>query len=181
MGGLDLPDIKRYQLSAHLKYIADWIENNASSVWLDIEKSLSNCPLKNQLVIDKLKCIKKLYSNPVTIQTVRAWRITQHMEGRSGLVLVFTPITDNSDFLPGTLDKAFKCWTAKGIFLPLDLFNGPILMTFNQVMEKYGISRNDLFRYFQVRDFIIKDTWLLADMKCSYLRRMLPLEPFMPV
>lgn len=68
MGGLDLPDIKRYQLSAHLRYIADWVKHDASSIWLDIEKSLSNCPLKNLLFIDKLKCIRKLYSNPVTIK-----------------------------------------------------------------------------------------------------------------
>ena len=47
MCGLDLPDIKRYQLSAHLRYISDWAKDDAFSVWLDIEKSLSNCPLKN--------------------------------------------------------------------------------------------------------------------------------------
>lgn len=70
MGGLDLPDIKKYQLSAHLIYIANWIEDDASSIWLDIEKSLSNCPLKNLLFIDKLKCITKLCSNPVTFTTL---------------------------------------------------------------------------------------------------------------
>lgn len=32
MGGLDLPDIKRYQLSAHLRYIADWVKGDASSI-----------------------------------------------------------------------------------------------------------------------------------------------------
>ena len=167
MGGLDLLDIKRYQLSAHVRYVADWIKNNASSILLDIEKSLSNCPLKNLLLIDKLKCLKKNCSNPVTINTIRALRITQHMEGRSGLTSVFTPITGNPDFLPGTLDTAFKCWTAKGISSLGDLFDGPILMTFNQVMEKYGISRNDLFCYFQVRDFVIKDTLLLADVNVT--------------
>lgn len=130
-------------------------------------QSLSNCPLRNLLFIDKLKCIKKLCSNPVTINTVRAWRITQHIDGRSGLTSVFTPIADNPDFLPGNLDRAFKCWAAKGIASLGDLFIGPTLMTFNQVMEKYGISRNDPFRYFQVRDYIIKDTSLLADMSVT--------------
>lgn len=175
-GGLDLPDIKRYQLSAHLRYIADWVKDDASSTWLDIEKYLSNCPLKNLLFIDKLKCIKKLCSNPVTINTVRAWRITRHMEGRSRLTSVFTPITDNPDFLPGTLDGAFKHWTAKGIVSLGDLFVGSTLMTFGQVMEKYDISKNDLFRYFQVRDFIIKNTSLLADTNVTQIEKQILLS-----
>ena len=175
-GGLDLPDIKRYQLSAHLRYIADWIKEDASSTWLDIEKSLSSCPLKNLLFIAKLKGINKLCSNPVTINTVRAWRITQHREGRSGLTSVFTPIADNPDFPPGTLDKAFKRWTAKGIVSLGDLFVGPTLMTFNQVMEKYDIPRNDLFRYFQVRNFIIKDTSLFADMNVTRIEKQVLLS-----
>ena len=107
-GGMGLPDVQRYQLSAHLRYIADWVKNDASSIWLDIEKYLCYCPLKHLLFINKLKCVKKLCNNPVTINTVRAWRITWHMEGRSGLTSVFIPITDNPDFLPGTLGSAFK-------------------------------------------------------------------------
>lgn len=69
---------------------------------------------------------------------------------------VFTPIADNPDFLPGAIDSAFQRWAAKGISSLGDLFVGPTLMSFNQVVEKYGISRNDLFCYFQVRDFLIK-------------------------
>ena len=71
---------------------------------------------------------------------------------------------------------AFKCWTAKGISSLGDLFDGPILMTFNQIMEKYGVSRNDLFRYFQIRDFIIKDTSLLADMNVTKIEKQVLLS-----
>lgn len=46
------------------------------------------------------------------------------MEGKSGLTSAFAPITDNPDFLQGTLDRAFKCWTAKGIVSLGDLFVG---------------------------------------------------------
>ena len=56
------------------------------------------------------------------------------MEGRSGPTSVFTQITDNLDFLPGTLDTVFKCWTAKGISSMGDFFDGPTLMSFNQVV-----------------------------------------------
>lgn len=98
------------------------------------------------------------------------------MEGRSGLTSVLTPITDNPDFLPGTVDAAFKYWAIKGISSLGDLFVGSVLMPFNQVMEKYGIPRNDLFRYFQVRDFIIKDTSLPADMNPTHLEKQVLLS-----
>lgn len=173
MGGMDLPDIKRYQLSAHLRYIADWIKDDALSIWLGIEKSLSNCPLKSLLFIDKLKDIKKLCSNPVTINTIRAWRATRRMEGRTGLTSVFTPIADNPNFLPGTLDRAFQDWAVKGISSLGDLFLGSTLMSFSQIREKYDISRHDLFRYFQVRDFIRKDTSLLADMNVTQIEKQI--------
>lgn len=44
-GGLDLPDIRKYQLSAHMRAVANWVESPAS-LWLDIEVSMSKLPLK---------------------------------------------------------------------------------------------------------------------------------------
>ena len=49
-------------------------------------------------------------------------------------------------------------------------------MNFSQVMEKNGISRNDLFRYFQVRDFIMKDTLLLADVNVTQIEKQVLLS-----
>lgn len=43
--GLDLPDIRKYQLCACLCIIADWVHNPAS-LWFDIEGSMSKFPLK---------------------------------------------------------------------------------------------------------------------------------------
>ena len=41
MSVLQLPNAMDDQLSAHLRYVADWTKNNASSIWLDVERSLS--------------------------------------------------------------------------------------------------------------------------------------------
>ncbi len=35
-GGLDLPNIRTYQLGAHLRNISNWMTKDVSSVWLDI-------------------------------------------------------------------------------------------------------------------------------------------------
>lgn len=53
MGGLDLPDIKPYQWSAHLRYISDWVAFDNSSTWLDHEQSLSKFSLWRSVVSQK--------------------------------------------------------------------------------------------------------------------------------
>lgn len=41
-GGLDLPNIKWYQLASHLKFIADWVKEDSTSDLLSLEKSQTN-------------------------------------------------------------------------------------------------------------------------------------------
>ena len=36
-GGLSASDIRLYQLASQLRYIADWIQNDNDSTWLDLE------------------------------------------------------------------------------------------------------------------------------------------------
>lgn len=71
------------------------------------------------------------------------------------------PICDNFDFLPGTEDPQFKVWSQKGLTTLHDLFDGNILMSFDQLTNKYNIPRQDFFRYLQLRDFVKKDTTIL--------------------
>ena len=57
-GGLDLPDIRKFQLSVHLRIIADWVHNKSTSLWLDVESSMSKHPLVNLLFIRKNTFLK---------------------------------------------------------------------------------------------------------------------------
>lgn len=152
-GGLDLPDIRKYQLSTHMRIAADWVQQ-PSPVWLDIECSMSNFPLKSLLFVGKLKTLTMVCSNPLTLATVKAWRMVQKLEGRSHLTSLFTPLSDYPLFLPGTTDPGFRKWAANGISTFSDLMDGSNLMSFNQLINKYNIHRHDFFRYLQVRDHI---------------------------
>lgn len=58
-GGLDLPNIKYYQLSSHLRFIAEWVRKDTTSIWFDIESLQSKCPLENLLFIKNFKLITK--------------------------------------------------------------------------------------------------------------------------
>lgn len=168
-GGLDLPDIKKYQLSAHLRYITDWKRSDPMSIWLDIESSMSNLPLPNLLFIRK--SLRATCHNPITIHTVKAWQAVRRLEGRHKLTSVFTPICHNTDFPPGVTDPGFQIWKTKGISRLRDLFDGHTLMSFEQLRAKFDISNQDFFRYLQIRNFIKKDTTLLSDQSSSCIER----------
>ncbi len=71
--GVDLPDIRKFQFSVHLRNIADWMGCKSTSLWLDIESSMSKYPLSNLLFIRKSASLKSACTNPITISTVKAW------------------------------------------------------------------------------------------------------------
>lgn len=138
-GGLDLPNVRKYQLSAHLRYITDWIREDPMSIWLDIESSMSKIPLSNLLFIRKP--ITNACHNPITIHTVKAWQVVRKLEGRHNFTSIFTPICGNIDFLPGITDPGFQIWNTKGISRLYDLFAGPTLMSFCQLRVKFSLTQ----------------------------------------
>lgn len=153
-GGLDFPDIRNYYLSTHLRVIADWVHNKPKTLWIDIESSMSKCPLTTLLFLRKNRSLKLACTNPITVTTATAWRMLRKLERRSNTTSVLTPIWNNPEFIPGMKDNRFKNWTHKGLFRLQDFFEGPTLMSFNQLIEKYCIPRSDFYQYLQVRDFI---------------------------
>uniref|UniRef100_A0A8K9V8C7 Reverse transcriptase domain-containing protein n=1 Tax=Oncorhynchus mykiss TaxID=8022 RepID=A0A8K9V8C7_ONCMY len=173
MGGLDLPNIRFYQWCAHLCYISDWITNDDSSIWLDIETSLSKYPLQDLLFFRSFKSVEDHCNNPVTLNTLKVWRSVQRFLGRSKLTSALTPILNNPDFSPGLLDAGFNFWLNKGIRRLNDLFADKILLSFEQMVEKYRLPKQDFFRFLQVRHYILKSTTLIGNPGVSVIEIML--------
>lgn len=67
----------------------------------------------------------------------------------------YCPIWGNAKFIPGRTDVGFKLWAEKGIKHIKDLYMEDRLMSFQEVITKYGISKNNFFRYLQIRSFIL--------------------------
>lgn len=103
MGGLDLPDVRKYQLCALLQYIIDLARRSSSSIWLDIDSLMAKCPLSNLLFIKDMTTVKDWCGNPITVNKIKAWRAVQHTEGRAEITSTFTPFVSNPDFVPGVL------------------------------------------------------------------------------
>lgn len=80
-GGLDLPNVRWYQVAAHLRFVAEWLKEDQSSTWLDIEAAQCSCPLQNLLFLIDTALAKKLCTNPIVLNTLRAWKFARSMEG----------------------------------------------------------------------------------------------------
>ena len=89
----------------------------STSLWLDVESSMSKYPLSNLLFIRKSASLKSSCTNPITISTVKAWHAIRKLEGRSQFTSVFTPICNNPDFPPGVKDNNFRVWQIKEYLL----------------------------------------------------------------
>lgn len=103
-GGLDLPNVKWYQLASLLRFVAQWLKGDQSSIWLDIEAAQCDCPLRNLLFLKNFAYAKNLCSNPIVNNTLKAWKLVRSIEGKTSLMSPLTSIQGNPDF-PGFLER----------------------------------------------------------------------------
>lgn len=172
-GGLDVPNIRLYQLACQLRFVADWLKNDPGSIWLDLEASQSLCPLQNLLFVVNPKKLKFLYDSPIIRNTLKAWAQSRKLEGRFNLTSALTPIKNNPDFPPGTDDSGFNLWNSLGIVRLKDIFEDSSLLSFEQLSAKFNLPKHNFFRYLQLRDFIGKKTTLYTDNSKTEIEKIL--------
>lgn len=123
----------------------DWCELEGMSCTSSSLLALlsSNLPMK----------ISRFTSNPVVIPTLKIWfQFRRHHNLRETL-LTYTPLCNNHNFLPATLDNKFLAWHRKGIRRLSDLYINGTFSSFEDLRIKFDLQQNDLFRYFQARHF----------------------------
>lgn len=108
-GGLDLLNIRWYQLASHLRFIAEWVQEDPTCDLLNLEKSQTTGSLLGLLVFKDLKSARShCKNNPIICNTFKAWFITQKIEGKSGLTSPLVPIQGLPNFLPGMADGGYS-------------------------------------------------------------------------
>lgn len=65
-------------------------------------------------------------------------------------------IAHNIDFLPSKLEAGFKKWEEKGLIMLEQLFEGGVLMSFQQLQHKHNLPAHDFFKYLQLRHYLQK-------------------------
>lgn len=154
-GGLDVPNVKLYQLAAQLRYIADWINDDPKSVWLDLEKLGVGSPLPCLLFVLDLKKIKNvLLDNMIVKTTLQAWQTIRKLEGRANTLSSLAPIHGNIDFGPAGTGGGFNVWRDRGILTIGHLFHKGVMLPFTEIEKRYNLPPHNCFKFFQVRSFI---------------------------
>lgn len=109
-----------------MPFCFDWVHNNTSSIWPDIDGSISTCPTY-LLFLENFKSVKHCCN-----KNQYSLGLVQRSEGRSELASTHTPIINDHDFPPDVLDSGFKQWDSKGISSFGDLSEDGVLMAFNR-------------------------------------------------
>lgn len=116
----------------------------------------SGLPLNLHLYSSDLKDLKKSIGNPIVENMIKVWFDVKQYLKIPNRLSYFTPIWGNSKFIPGRCDAGFKTWAEKGISKIGDLYVNNILMTFEDIVNKYDVPRKHFYKYLQLRSFIHK-------------------------
>ncbi len=100
------------------------------------------------LFLKKVKFSLENCDNPVTVNTLNAWRAVCRFEGRTKVTSALTPIVNNPDFHPGRFDGRFKFWENHGINQLKDVFDEEGLMSLEDFRQKYQLLKQDFFSFF---------------------------------
>lgn len=152
-GGLALPNFLFYYWAANIQKIYAWC-NSPNIDWCIIEANSCLSSSLSALVFDpNLKRPSKYTSNPIVLSSLKIWKqFCRHFKLNALSTLM--PICGNHLFVPSTLDSTFAQLREKGLVLFHDLFlDDHVFASFNDLMSRFKISRSNLFRYFQLRDF----------------------------
>uniref|UniRef100_A0A3Q3GBT7 Reverse transcriptase domain-containing protein n=1 Tax=Kryptolebias marmoratus TaxID=37003 RepID=A0A3Q3GBT7_KRYMA len=154
-GGLQVPNLRWYYMAAQLTSATHYFCSMAPPAWVHIEQqSVPDLPLNTFLYSSDIKALKKNTKNPFLKNTIIIWHAAHKHMGGCPELSQFTPIWGNERFTPGKNDGGFKLWKTKGIQKIKDLYADGMLLTFNQLCNKYLIPPKHFFKYLQLKNYM---------------------------
>lgn len=154
-GGLALPNLRFYYWACHTGIIWEWLQSHLTSDASIDEWFSSPYSLLSKLTSCGKKSSSDTKGNPITYNMIRVWRVITKHFGENVSSFALTPLTRNEEFPPGIQNSAFDSWHKKGIRLIRDVCQGNIMMSFQQIQQKYNIASEHFYGYLQLRSFIL--------------------------
>lgn len=142
-GGLNLPDIRAYNLAGLLRHSADWIKGTFFSSNLALESDLvSPWPLTG-LLHTKLSSLPRIIRSSLLIKdTIAALKLCRKSFQLSHSLSKHMPLWNHPEFPQGIDNKQFSEWRNKGILH----FNNSIdtvsqrYLTFSELQAQFQLS-----------------------------------------
>lgn len=154
-GGLQLPNLKWYYMAAQLTSASYYFCTTAPPAWVNIEQeSIPDLPLNLYLYSSDIKTLKKRTKNPFLKNTISVWHAAHKHIGDMPVLSQFTPIWGNEQFTPGKKDGGFRLWNIKGVQKMMDLYADGVLLSFDQLCQRYQIPKKHFFKYLQIKSYM---------------------------
>ena len=152
-GGLALPNFRFYYWAANICKIHCWAHNPELD-WCKVEaNSCLNTSLLALITSNLPLSTNQYSSNPIVVSTLRIWSQFRSFFGLRDLSL-YSPIYNNHLFPPSRTDSNFRMWHRLGLSKLNDLYVDGIFANFGELAAKYELPNSNLFRYFQIRNFV---------------------------
>lgn len=154
-GGLNCLNPLWYCWAAQLRTLLFYFTGRDAPLWKEMEELQLSLPLPKYLYSACTKILKRSQKNPIVKNMIVVWlQVKKYLRETSSLS-VFSPIWRNDFFPPGKADGGFKIWETKGLRKTGDLYNSQkVLMTSEEIHDRFNIPRNHFFKYLQLRRFI---------------------------
>lgn len=153
-GGLKCPNLYWYYLATQLRTIMFYFSNKKNPSWVEMEACSIELPLTTYIYSDNPKQLKSGTNNPIVRNMIDIWYEVRTLMNINNVISQFSPIWGNSFFKPGKIDAGFHIWAKKGLGKIGDLFKEGVLMSFEEIVSKFGIPRKHFFKFLQLRSFI---------------------------
>lgn len=157
LGGMALPNLRFYYWSANLRIIQFWLQFNSDRplpIWLKIEAASCSPVSLAAFAHSPIKGPSSAYTKNVIVKTsLRIWNQFRRCFGLQ-TYSISAPITANHIFPPSLVDGAFVTWSNMGIKSFKDLYIDNTFASFEQLSGKFGLPKQHLFRFFQIRSFV---------------------------
>lgn len=124
--------------------------------WADIESFsvTPKLPLNLYIYSANIRNLRKQTRNPIVLNMINVWYKVREVLKEKHSLSRFSPIWGNDNFKPGRADPGFRLWANNRLSKVEDLYNGEVMMTFEELRAKFDVPNKHFFKYLQVRSFI---------------------------
>ncbi len=154
-GGLALPCLKDYYISAPLRILFCWCILDYKARWKEIEESVSGAvPIQARLG-DKglIKCLMETGNRWINL-SLKTWLNVITKNDMFEEVKILKWCCYDLNFAPNQMDANYKGWVKLGLTSYCTFFSQVTLKTFPTLKRLHGLNNKDFFRYLQVRHHI---------------------------
>lgn len=154
IGGLGLPDIRRYYRAIAIQHILNWRHHGGSKMWVSLEKSLAGRDLSYAPWLSREHRGLSQTTSPLTNHILRVWDRTNALCALVPPGSPLAPLGGYKWFPPGEQRTFFGTWVSDGNYSYGKFVDKGKLIPLDALRNSHGRFPMDWWRHQQLQHFI---------------------------